>query len=345
MDKRHVVFGTGAVALALVEELLARGRQVRLVDLNGEKPELANYKGAAVQHAGKVEAIAARPEDSILATTLCLGAEALYFCPSEFEWGKSAAYWLAWQKALLDIAISTKARLVLLENAKALGLTGETKITAKTLPNPQTPLGEALAEHSRQWQAAVADGRAQIVAGRAGELFGPGSKRDPLGQSVFEPAVKGKKIAVPEALDHPHSLGYSHDLARALMVLGERTHMPEPLWMLPSAPAPTLRQIFSEIAAHLGQDVHIATISKTKRRMAGFLSPSLRVTSDMLGRFEEPWVIDSRPIERAYGLQGTPLATAVAETLKGFEGKTASAPQGAAAKGSLAARRLHNPQT
>lgn len=340
MEERYIVFGTGAVGIALSKTLHASGRQVRFVDLSGEKspadPSLT---------APPFESLSAKPEDAVFASTLCLGAKVIYFCPSEYEWGKAVSFWLTWQKALLEIAMTTQARLVVLENAKALGLGGEVKITSATLPNPQTPFGEALAELSSQAQAAAADGRAQIVLGRAGELFGPWSHRDPLGMSIFEPATKGKKIAMPANADQPHSLGYVPDLARALLVLGERQHMPERLWILPSAPAPTLRQLLAEIALQVGQEITLETISKTKRRMAGFLSPTLRVASDMLERFEEPWVLDSRPIERAFGLQGTPLEVAVGETLKWFETTLQVGGQGKAAKANVSTKSTKRPTT
>jgi len=68
-NELHVIFGTGPVGLTLADELLARGKKVRIVSRSGK----------AVAPAG-VEVRAADATDPDAVTELCRGAAVAYHC-------------------------------------------------------------------------------------------------------------------------------------------------------------------------------------------------------------------------------------------------------------------------
>jgi hypothetical protein len=65
----HVIFGTGPVGLTLADELLARGKRVRLVNRTGKAPAPAG-----------VELVAADATNADAAIHLCQGAAVVYHC-------------------------------------------------------------------------------------------------------------------------------------------------------------------------------------------------------------------------------------------------------------------------
>ncbi len=50
-------------------------------------------------------------------------------------------------------------------------------------------------------------------------------------------------------------------------------------------------------------------------RALGLVNPLMRELAEMSYEFEEPFVLDTSKFESTFGSSGTPLATAIAETI------------------------------
>ncbi|NNC91216.1 MAG: NAD(P)H-binding protein, partial [Acidimicrobiia bacterium] len=105
----HVVFGTGALGSAVIEELVTRGESVRAV----------NRRGQGDLPAG-VELRAGDVHDHAFAAAAMQGAEVVYFAlnPPYHLW---LDQFPGLQESVLDGAIAAGAKLVVLENLYLYG--------------------------------------------------------------------------------------------------------------------------------------------------------------------------------------------------------------------------------
>ncbi len=85
-------------------------------------------------------------------------------------------------------------------------------------------------------------GDVRVVIGRAADFYGQGVRAVIANEALVRRAIQGKSVSWPGRLDVPHSLMFVEDLARSLLVLGERKEALGQVWHLPHAPALTPHQ-------------------------------------------------------------------------------------------------------
>ena len=155
-----------------------------------------------------------------------------------------------------------------------------------------------------------------VVIARASDCFGPRGVATVAGDRFFPPLLTGKKVQVFGDPALPHSYTYVPDLARTLIELGRRPEALGEAWHVPTAPAVSQAR-FAELAAEAASVplAGISRVSKPMLRLAGFFAPAAREMVEMAYEFEEPYLLDSSRIERAFGLRPTPLGEALAETV------------------------------
>ena len=104
---------------------------------------------------------------------------------------------------------------------------------------------------------AHADGRLRTTIGRSSDYYGPRGTNTTAGDNIMKPALQGQRTRWLGSLDQPHTLNYLEDMARALVMLGERDDADGQAWHLPAAEPLTGRQflelVFAE-AGHPAQD-------------------------------------------------------------------------------------------
>src|SRR6187455_2149352 len=130
MNEVHVVFGTGAIGLALIDELAGRGVPVRAV----------NRSGSAWVPDG-VEVLGGDVSDRDFAVRAATSAAVVYQClnPAYHRWAKDFP---ALQDSAIHAARTADARLVSFENVYMYGDTGGAHITENTLAKPHTRKGK-----------------------------------------------------------------------------------------------------------------------------------------------------------------------------------------------------------
>jgi hypothetical protein len=95
------------------------------------------------------------------------------------------------------------------------------------------------------------------------------------------------------------------------------------VWHLPGPETVTTRAILDLIGAELGHPIAVRTMPKLLVRAASVVSPMMRALTEMAYEFEEPFILDTTKFEATFGPSGTPLATAVAETVAWYRARTA----------------------
>lgn len=304
----NVIFGTGPLGLAVMDELVAQGKQVTLVNRSGKAPE--TLPGGVKLVAGD-----ATNPDSVAA--LCAGADVVFQCaqPSYHRWPEAFPPMIA---GLIAGIGRTNARLVVGDNLYMYGPTDGRPIH-EDLPYAATGRkGRTRAQMAQRLLEAHQFGQLQVTIGRASDFFGPRVRDSAVGEMVFGAALAGKTVNLLGDPDAPHTYSYIRDFARGLVVLSEHAQALGRAWHVPSAQTLTTREFVNLIGAELGREVKLRAAGGFMVSLLGLFNPDLREMKEMLYEFEEPFIVDHSQFLQAFGAdapQPTPHRQAIQETL------------------------------
>jgi nucleoside-diphosphate-sugar epimerase len=308
-EELHVVFGTGPVGLAVMDELVGRGERVRMVNRSG----MAGVPGG-------VEVVGGDAADPTFTREVSAGASVVYFAlnPPYDKWPE---LFPPLQAGVLEGAASAGAKLVAVENLYMYGLTGGRPLTEDLPYVPNTRKGTVRARMSEELMEAHTSGRVRVAIGRASDFFGPRVLVSAAGEQVFGRAVEGKSAQVGGDPDQPHTYTYAPDIGKGLAILGEREEALGQAWHLPSPETVSTRQFVETIFEDVGKPARVQAAPKILLRAMGLFNPGIRETIEMLYEFEEPFVVDHSKFERAFGEHATLLKEAIADTVRWYRGK------------------------
>ena len=302
----HVVFGTGAIGLATIETLAARGTPVRAVNRSGR-----------TKVPDGVEALAGDAADAAFATEAATGAAVVYQClnPPYTQW---PALFPGLQAGVLEGASAAGAKYVAMDNLYAYGPTGGAPLT-EDLPYAATgSKGSTRAKMTSDLLEAHRSGKVRVAIGRASDYFGPRGMLTAMGERVFYPAIAGKKAQVMGNPDQPHSYSYIPDIAKGLVTLADHDEADGAAWHLPNAPAITTRQFVDKIYAAAGNQPQVQAMPRVMVNVVGLFNGQVRELKEMLYEFEEPFVVDSSRFESTFGIHATPLDESIPATVDWF---------------------------
>jgi nucleoside-diphosphate-sugar epimerase len=306
LEDRHVVFGSGPVGLAVVEGLAARGKSVWVV----------NRSGQAQVPAG-VEVKAGDATDAAVTRQLCQGAAVVYNCTNA-PYDQWPEMFPPLQAGILAGAAAAGAKLVVMDNLYMYGPTGGQPLT-ETLPYAAaTRKGRVRAKMAQDLLAAHQAGQVRVAIGRASDFFGPRARQSAVGERVFYPALEGKAAQVMGQLDLPHTYSYIPDIAQGLITLGEHDEALGQIWHLPGPETVTTRRFIEMVFAETGHAPKIQVLPKLILKGLALFNPMMRELAEMLYEFEEPFIMDSRKFEQAFGRSTTPLPEAIRRTVEWY---------------------------
>lgn len=302
----HVVFGTGPVGLAVIDLLAAQGRRVRAINRSGraDVPDGVEVRGGDAT-------------DPAFSEDAAAGAAVVYQClnPPYAKWPE---LFPPLQGGVLDGAAAAGAKLVAMENLYMYGPTEGTPIT-EDLPYAATgPRGRTRARMAQDLLEAHRAGKARVAIGRASDYFGPRGLVSAMGERVFYPALAGKEEQVMGSPDQPHTYSYVPDIAKGLVVLGERPAADGEAWHLPNAATLTTRQFIEQVFAATGTEPGIQAMPRFMVNAVGLFHGRVRELKETLYGFEEPFVVDSGKFQKAFGDHATPLNEAIPATAEWF---------------------------
>ena len=292
----------GGIGSAVVQELAAQGLPVRAVSRSGRVP---------MPHG--VESLAAdvtRPEDAARA---CADAAVVYHCvqPPYTRWADEFA---ALNATIVEAVTEVGAKLVVADNLYMYGpINGPIRETSPQ--EPQSKKGRLRKQLAASLLEAAESHGLRVTIGRASDYFGPHGDHSVAGMLVTG-ALAGKTVRWPANADLPHTFSYLPDVARGLVVLGERDEANGAAWVLPAAPPVTARAFVDLIGQACGRTVKLSITSKLAMRAAGLVIPEARELPDIWYQFAAPFVVDGSAFDKAFGpLEITPLAQAVHDTV------------------------------
>jgi nucleoside-diphosphate-sugar epimerase len=305
MSELHVVLGAGPLGRSVVEELVRRGKTVRVISRSGKMAEAQQG----------VELVAGDLYDPAVVRRVAGSAAVAYQCaqPHYWEWPQKFP---PLQSAILDGLAGRSTKLVIAENCYMYGDTNGKPLTEDLPYAAHTRKGQVRAAMSEAALAAHRAGKVRVAIGRGSDFFGPWAVDSAHGDRVFYPALAGKAASFGGKLDLPHTATYIGDFGRALVMLGERDEALGQAWHVPSdRPQITQRQFAELLYRETGQPLKASGVSKPMMALAGLFIPGARESVEMMYEFEKPFVVDSSKFERAFGVVATPIPEAIRATV------------------------------
>jgi len=302
----HVVFGAGQVGFPLAERLLATGRRVRIARRSSGR--LPSGCEVALGDAA----------DLAFCTEAARGATVVYHCmnpPYDSRiWAQTVPRYM---ENLIAAAGRSGARLVVLDNVYMLGRPRGRVLDEETPINPCSRKGEIRARAAERLFEAHKKGDVVATAGRASDFYGPGGTLTGLGDFFWPRALSGKTAYSPFPLDAIHTYHYIPDVAAGLATLGcaDADVYGRP-WMLPCAPAGTLRELVARLAATADRQIRVRQVPSGIVKALGIFVPLFRELAEMLYQWDERFVIDDRRFRARFHLQPTDVERAAFDTVE-----------------------------
>lgn len=318
MTTETLVLGYGAVGRAVVAQLLALGRHVRIAQRSrpADLPAAVPFTACDVLDPASVAAAFAGAAQVVVA---------IGFAYDGRLWQRN---WPRAMAALIAGAETTGVRLVFVDNLYMYG--PQTAPLTEDMPlSSHGRKPAARAEVTRIWQSAA--GRVRIAALRAPDFYGPGVTLSHLGDLAFGALGRGKSAQLIVPADTPHDFAYVPDIARAVIQLLDAPDSDfGQAWHMPSAPTQTPRAIISLGAAAIGASPRISVLPLALQPLVGLFMPMLREMAEMRFQWDRPYTVDATRFCRRFDFVPTPLALGAAETARSFLGSASTPVLGAA---------------
>jgi nucleoside-diphosphate-sugar epimerase len=182
-------------------------------------------------------------------------------------------------------------------------------ITQKT---PIAATHPKLRLRAEMWQDALAAqeaGRLRATEVRASDYV---EQNGLLSYGLGKPLLAGKRAYSPAPLDVPHSWTSVTDCARTLAAVAVDERAYGQVWLVPTGPALTVRQLATRFAEVNGAPAaKISAIPYPVLWTYGIFSPMVRELRTTRYQFTAPFVVDSSATTESFGLEPTPVDDAL----------------------------------
>jgi len=302
----HVVFGAGQVGYPLAERLLAEGRRVRIA------------KRSSGHVPAGCEVVLGDAADRSFCVEAARGAATVYHCLNPpYDTRIWAELMPRYMDNLIAASSAAGARLVVLDNVYMLGRPRGRVLNEDTPPDPCSRKGEIRARVAERLFEAHRRGDVIATAGRASDFYGPGGTMTGLGDFFWPRALAGKTAYSPYPVDAIHTYHYIPDVAAGLAALGcaDSSAYGGP-WMLPCAPAGTLRELVVRLSGTLGRDLKVAQLPRWLLKTLAVFMPLMRELDEMLYQWDEPFVVDDRRFRERFHVIPAGVDRAAADTVE-----------------------------
>jgi len=312
--ENHVVLGAGgAIANALVPQLLRDGERVVLVSRHGTKVE--GTESASADATIYDEVLRAVPDGSVVYLLVGLPYDVRI-------WREQ---WPRIMSNAIRVCAEKRALLVFFDNVYMYGPV-EGPMTEATPYAPTSKKGEIRARIATQLMDECAAGKLHAIIARSADFYGPGAEKTGIPNVlVIERLLAGKSAQWPGSVDRVHSLTYTTDCGKALPLLAADETAYDRIWHLPTAHPPLTMQRFIELAA-------AAAGGKPKRMVlprwmiaaGGLFDRTIKELGEVLYQDDHDYVFDSSKIEGRFGLSPTPYEQGIVETVEHYRRLAAS---------------------
>ena len=308
MNELHVIFGTGALAKAVMHALKNRGKTIKMINRTGKRP---------AEIPASIEVIGGDAYNTDFTRSVTRGSDVVYQCaqPEYHHW---VSQFPPLQSAIVEGAAANGAKLIVGENLYMYGDTDGQPMHEDLPYTAHTRKGKVRGMMANLLLEAHRTGKVRVAMARGADFFGPGVFGSSLGERTIIPLLKGKPAEATASLDQPHAFTYIRDFGEAMAILGEREEALGQAWHVPNAPALTQRQMLTLFFQEAGLEPKFSVMKKPMLMLGGLFIPAAREMIEMVYEFEKPFLVDASKFIRAFGNIATPHETAVSETVAWF---------------------------
>ena len=305
---KYLIAGTGAVGLAVMDDLSKRGHEIILVNRTAAPAQILP---ASVAY----RTLDARDPAALAAA--CQGCDCLVHTAGTAI-DQAAAELPALMDSMLQASIQSGAGLIYIDTMDAYGDNLGIPMSEATPERPTNAYEQLRAELGRKLLQAIAGGQVRAQIARCGTLYGPRVTRSGLGESVFGNVAAGNPAKLLGRLDMPHAFTFVRDLARAVANLSEHDESWGRIWHVPCPQPITQKQVLDILRDVCSRPVTAETINSSFFGLKSLLNPQLKQFADCLYRFEKPYVINHSRFSTSFGERTTAHEQALFETLEWF---------------------------
>ncbi len=303
----RVIFGTGAIGLAVMDELVQQGNTpVTLVNRSGEVHDTLP--------AG-VRVVAADLTDAQQVRRAAGSADTVYLCaaPPYDKWPQQFPPLIT---GLINGLTGTDTRVVFADNLYMYGDTDGRPLREDMPENATTRKGQIRAYIAQM----LRDAPFPVAIGRASDYYGArGGSASMFGDMFFEAVFSGGTANFFGDIQQPHDFIYVCDVARGLVTLGQNDDAFGETWHLPCAGTLSTRELVDLFEDEIGQSIQTRTIGSFMARLIGIFTPILREFPEMMYQWEKPFRVDDSKFRAAFKANHTPHLDAVAQTIAWYQ--------------------------
>lgn len=216
----------------------------------------------------------------------------------------------------IKAARETGARLIFFDNVYMYGLV-EGKMTEETPYNPCSKKGEVRANIARKLEEEFQKGSIDGLIARAADFYGPFSaKTSIISILVLDKMLKGNKPQWTGSSTAQHSLTFTIDAAKALVLLAESAGAGKQVWHLPTKNPGLTGQQYVQLAADILQtETKLQMIPTWMMRVGGFFDKTLAELVEMQYQQAYPYHFDSTKFENSFSYQPVSYRDGIEQTI------------------------------
>jgi nucleoside-diphosphate-sugar epimerase len=303
-----ILGGGGVIADELVKALRARSDEpMRLVSRN-PKP----IPGIAETVAADVAVL----EDAVRAV---VGSRIVFLVVGlKYDIKVWRELWPRIMRNAIEAAKRAGAKLVFFDNVYMYGKV-DGPMTEETPFRPCSKKGEVRAEIATMLLDEMASGGLVALIARSADFYGPGARTGIPNVLVFDKFAAGAKAMWLGKDSVKHSLSFTPDAARSLVLLAESESAWNQTWHVPTAAdPPTGKQFIGMVADEFGTQPRYQVLTRPLVWLAGLFDATVRETYEMLYQYEFDYVFDSTKFVRAFGVQPVACLDAIRITAEAY---------------------------
>ncbi len=298
----------GAIGSPLAKLLLEQGKPVRLLSRSGKTMEGAESRAVDVF-------------DQQALTEGIRGSKVAYLLVGlEYNTKIWQEKWPLVMQNTLKACAETGVPLIFFDNVYMYGPV-KGKMTEETPFKPSSKKGAVRVEIANMLLEAVRRGEVKASIARSADFYGPwADEKSAFYVTVFKNLAEGKK---PQWLGNPsmaHTMSYTLDCAKALILLADDPESFNQTWHLPSKNPPQVpTDLIQTAAREMGVPyTGVQAAPKWLIRILGLFIPIMREMVEMVYQNEEVYWFDSSKFEQKYGFQPISYEEGIRETVAFF---------------------------
>jgi nucleoside-diphosphate-sugar epimerase len=308
---RHTILGAGgSIGNALAYELLKTKEDVRLVSRsNYSIPGAESFKADLTSYEETLKSV--KNSDIVY---LCVGLP--------YDARVWADLWPKVMQNSINACKSAKAKLIFFDNVYMYGKV-DGKMTESTAFNPCSKKGEARAKTVMLLENEINIKNINAIIARSADLYGPYATKTSVPYIlVIDKLMYGKRAQWMLDLNKIHSLTYTIDAAKGMILLSNDESCYNQTWHLPTCNPPLDGESFIRLVAEeLGVQPDYTVLKRWMLKMAGMFDKTISESYEMLYQSEFDYHFDSTKFNNYFNYNPIPYSAGIYETIEFFKPK------------------------